>query len=51
MKTADIHVVPEFEGEPKHQESSECWCGPEWINQTEADEFGDAKVWSHHRPS
>jgi len=43
----DIHIVPEFEGEPTHAETERCWCTPELHYQ---DEFTDIKVWTHRRP-
>ena len=43
----DIHVVPIFEGEPVHEESTNCWCEPEL---TYNDEVTGQRVWSHRRP-
>jgi len=47
FNVGDVHVVPEFEGEPKHEESEKCWCEPELHYQ---DEVTLVKVWSHRRP-
>lgn len=44
---SDIHIIPEFDGEPVHDESPRCWCHPECI---EVNEETGIKVWSHRRP-
>lgn len=43
----DVHVVPVFEGEPRHEESGECFCSP--TLDYENPENGK-KLWIHHRP-
>jgi hypothetical protein len=46
-KEDDIHVVPEFEGEPKHFDTVNCWCEPEFHYQ---DENTQVRVFTHRRP-
>lgn len=44
--TKDIHVIPVFDKEPEHIESSDCWCEPELHYE---DELTGKRVWSHRR--
>lgn len=43
----DVHVMPVFEGEPDHEDSSKCWCDPELHH---IDETTGNHVWTHRRP-
>lgn len=46
-----IHVMPEFDGERKHEESTHCWCEPEWVNEQEVyEKREDVRVYVHRRP-
>lgn len=43
---SDTHVVPEFDGEPEHEDCVSCWCEPDL---TYADAFTGKRIWTHKR--
>jgi len=40
----EIHILPDFEGEKKHEASVKCWCEPEIVEVVNG-----RKIWVHKR--
>lgn len=44
-----VHIIPKFKDEPPHEETVNCWCGPEICNEDDVESGVAAPVWSHNR--
>ncbi len=44
--TKDAHAIPDYDGEPEHEDSVLCWCKPV---VTYADSFTGNRIWTHQQ--